>query len=1213
MFLKTISAGYISAFALTEPTAGSDSGGVKTTARAARRRVHRDDDGVLWFWLDEENERHRRNLLDADRVEHDYDERRLLYRFSDDAAPALIDHSEYDYDKDAAERTRFYMHGDRKVQFGDIGQLRADNSGALFYEYWVLNGAKMWITNGRFCHCMALYALTDPEGVTGFMVDRHAEGLVVGADEEKLGQRGSPTNELSLNNVRVPHEAIIGFRGHGQVNALETLNTGRAGLAVATHATIGELAADAIPYLRGETAPGFDYSPRRPARPLERYWMGRVAEELVGTAAVTYEMIGLLDNKHTTSVRMESAIGKYYGTESEHDCIDWMERARGLEGQTWLHRIEKTRRDARVLNIYEGTNEVQRFLLLKDLVQRVLPEWKSGDGDLEDSAPDDSGLDDSAPDDGTPDDGAPGGRELANPELAAMLDQARRRLLGNVDAAVERFGQLVWANVGLQPCFFRLAEIAGLTKVIDAVLYRLEWCARRQVPEEYRARLEGASQLYVQRALSRIAALQRRYEIALAYLVEGRYSPETQLGFLSLEEAEATAGDWHPVPEHLIDRAPEPDLRRNIEIAVLLKPVPSSAPRPRLADGEFVEPLRQVNPADDAALTTALALKQRDPLHIDVSVYTVAMTEGVAVLRAALSRGADRAVHLDTTNVAGAGALRHDSNYVARLTAAALSRRPADLVLCGTSAADTGQGAVPSYLASILDMEIFGAVESVRWADAAAETLEIGCSSWGQHELAVQTPCVLATEARPGEAAHYDIGAWLRAATVEVERFSAATLVGDSSVVQVRHLARPVARSNGRRRRIDSPEDAAGMVIDVAEFGGAAAADAGVYEHRLLSLGEQPANPADSCLFVVAPSGAELAAHANVELRLARQLADRVGMVLDVVVPVDTDGGSAEAVAGAVLAAARPRRVYIVAVAGATGFSTRGHLEWLEEFWAMYRATPRWLLASSWANELFARFVAGGVPSLDAGRCWSWHNVDSISSGGGSIRVGTRIYGGSALAEAELPLVGGLRVLTLGRTVELDLNGGASDRQEEQPQVYRWSPELEYDASRDPLARFLGGLESSRGRLQDAEIIIDFGYGAGGREGIDVLAEPLRQLLVDEMGLRNVMIGATRKVTQDLELLPADRQIGQTGVSVNPKLIIALAVSGAPQHVDYIGDRAVVLSFNIDPEAPLMKLNEQRPTPIVHPIVGDVWDTVPRFMEAIRQRLRGARLSAGRQ
>jgi len=97
------------------------------------------------------------------------------------------------------------------------------------------------------------------------------------------------------------------------------------------------------------------------------------------------------------------------------------------------------------------------------------------------------------------------------------------------------------------------------------------------------------------------------------------------------------------------------------------------------------------------------------------------------------------------------------------------------------------------------------------------------------------------------------------------------------------------------------------------------------------------------------------------------------------------------------------------------------------------------------------------------------------------------------------------------------------------------------------------------------------------------------------------LFGATRKVTQDLKLQPLEAQIGQTGVRVNPKLIIALGISGAPQHIDYIGTRADILCFNKDREAPLMKLNQTRSAPRVHPVAGDLFVTVRQLVDLLKK------------
>src|SRR5204863_5237839 len=137
--------------------------------------------------------------------------------------------------------------------------------------------------------------------------------------------------------------------------------------------------------------------------------------------------------------------------------------------------------------------------------------------------------------------------------------------------------------------------------------------------------------------------------------------------------------------------------------------------------------------------------------------------------------------------------------------------------------------------------------------------------------------------------------------------------------------------------------------------------------------------------------------------------------------------------------------------------------------------------------------------------------------------------------------------LWIGLAPEADV--GAATRAERQPvrRVECWSPRLERFYGRDDIRRLLKELKHDTGlvRLSDAEFIIDVGFGVGNRDGYEAVIEPLEREL-RRLGVRGLVIGGSRKVTEELHLLPTDRQVGQSGVSVNPRVLVAVGVSGAP-------------------------------------------------------------------
>jgi electron transfer flavoprotein alpha subunit len=166
--------------------------------------------------------------------------------------------------------------------------------------------------------------------------------------------------------------------------------------------------------------------------------------------------------------------------------------------------------------------------------------------------------------------------------------------------------------------------------------------------------------------------------------------------------------------------------------------------------------------------------------------------------------------------------------------------------------------------------------------------------------------------------------------------------------------------------------------------------------------------------------------------------------------------------------------------------------------------------------------------------------------------------------------------------------------------VFRWRPASSLHSA-ESLAALLEQVRADSGtaHLSEAEFVIDVGFGVGNRDGYEAVIVPLEAAL-KSLGVSQLAIGGSRKVTEELRLLPADRQIGQSGVSVRPRILLAIGISGAPQHLSYIDPRATIIAFNRDPEAPIMTWNRRQPRPKVFGVVGDLFETVPAFIAALK-------------
>lgn len=230
-------------------------------------------------------------------------------------------------------------------------------------DEWVLNGEKLWITNAPFADTFSVFARTK-RGITAFVVEKDTPGFSVGAPEKKMGINGSKTASLTFDNVRIPHANMIGQDGRGFLIAMKTLDAGRLGLGAACLGACKELLELSVNYAKERKQ--FDEPIAN--QQMVQSMIADMAIHVYTCESVVYRTARRYDEG--TMLSRESAMVKYICSEALHQCTDLAMQVHGGMGYSKEMPIERFYRDSRINKIFEGTNEIQKLIIGKDLIKR---------------------------------------------------------------------------------------------------------------------------------------------------------------------------------------------------------------------------------------------------------------------------------------------------------------------------------------------------------------------------------------------------------------------------------------------------------------------------------------------------------------------------------------------------------------------------------------------------------------------------------------------------------------------------------------------------------------------------------------------------------------------------------------------------------------------------------------------------------------------------
>lgn len=238
-------------------------------------------------------------------------------------------------------------------------------------DSYILNGAKCFISNlgPEEGNHFVVIALTDPEkgtrgGMTAFLVERDTPGLSLGKTEDKMGMRGAAVSELILEDCRVPETTIMGSIGDGFKIAMSGLDGGRIGIA-----------AQAVGVAQGAFEEGVKYSKERVqfGKPISanqglQWYVADMATRLEAARLLTLQAASKRQNGEP-GVSRAASMAKYYAAESACFVCDLSLQLHGGYGYMKDYAIERMYRDARILRVYEGTSEIQKIVIAKDVLK----------------------------------------------------------------------------------------------------------------------------------------------------------------------------------------------------------------------------------------------------------------------------------------------------------------------------------------------------------------------------------------------------------------------------------------------------------------------------------------------------------------------------------------------------------------------------------------------------------------------------------------------------------------------------------------------------------------------------------------------------------------------------------------------------------------------------------------------------------------------------